>query len=203
MCTSRARKGGIGGCRVQGPCSKRAVVRGESPGAFRGCRLFSAAAAGTPAAHDDKFSHYGVETPATVESVETGLRGTSPQAAGVPTCSALSTERVRRWRGKEGLRYGPSSRCRRVLPRATRRQLSLKYKHSQQDQVVNSLILLLGSSVVLMVGSLAGRYATPEMQSVHDLTVELINAYGDGAVDVGLSPALKPGGISQGDDALR
>ena len=65
------------------------------------------------------------------------------------------------------------------------------------------MILLLGSSVVLMEGSLAGRYATPEMQSVHDLTVELINAYGDGAVDVGLFPAFKPGGISQGDDALR
>ena len=203
MSASRERRGGDRGAAGSGTMQQASCCTGESPGAFRGCRLFSAAAAGSPAAHDDKFSHYGVETPATVESVETGLRGTSPQAAGVPTCSALSTERVRRWRGKEGLRYGPSSRCRRVLPRATRRQLSLKYKHSQQDQVVNSLILLLGSSVVLMVGSLAGRYATPEMQSVHDLTVELINAYGDGAVDVGLSPALKPGGISQGDDALR
>ena len=65
------------------------------------------------------------------------------------------------------------------------------------------MILLLGSSVVLMVGSLAGRYATPEMQSVHDLTVELINAYGDGAVDVGNFPALKTGDVSQGDDAPR
>ena len=65
------------------------------------------------------------------------------------------------------------------------------------------MILLLGSSVVLMVGSLAGRYATPEMQSVHDLTVELINAHCFGTVNVGFSPALKTGDVSQGDDALR
>ena len=65
------------------------------------------------------------------------------------------------------------------------------------------MILLLGSSVVLMVGSLAGRYATPEMQSVHDLTVELINAHCFGTVNVGCFPALKTGGILRGDNALR
>ena len=54
-----------------------------------------------------------------------------------------------------------------------------------------------------MVGNLAGRYATPEMQGVHDLTIELINAHRDGAVDKGFSPALKPGGVLQRDDALR
>ena len=56
-------------------------MRGESPGAFRGCRLFSAAAAGSPAAHDDKFSHYGVETPATVEK-KRGNRAAGNVAAG-------------------------------------------------------------------------------------------------------------------------
>ena len=33
--------------------------------------------------------------------------------------------------------------------------------------------------------------------------VDLIDAHGDGAVDVGSCPALKSGDVSQGDNALR
>ena len=64
---------------------------------------------------------------------------------------------------------------------------------------------MLGSSagVVLMVGNLAGRSATPEMQGVDDVSVDLIDAHSDGAADVGSSTALETGDVSQGDDALR
>ena len=34
---------------------------------------------------------------------------------------------------------------------------------------------------------------------MEDVSVDLVGAHGDGAVDVGSGPALKPGDVSQGD----
>ena len=73
----------------------------------------------------------------------------------------------------------------RTLPRLTRWQLYYKLVLDIDIDMVNRLILLLASSVVLVVGCLAGRCATTEMQGVDDGSVDMIGAHSDGAADVG------------------